>query len=315
MREETSVDYRYSSSFWVKKALLLIGLFLLAWLFWWLWQWEADSSDSSDSVAIVDTDNDGLADSEDIDDDGDGFNDAEELEAGSDPLDSNSTPEAVDETDTDGDGFSDEDETKAGSDINDEDETPENYDADGDGFSWAAETEAGSDPDVKASTPDTLEDDSDNGTPTNDNPSVDGPSFTIGSLSDVTPTVTAINGEDCVYEYTYEVVSTVTVYDNCLPTTLGNTDFVWNHNGNYQLTSTPTAYDCAGATTLGSTCTHGNGVLEVWSMTTAVQNAISNGTDINGDYVVVHIKDADGTNELNAVSDLGPVIESIKGIE
>ena len=48
-----------------------------------------------DSSETADTDSDGIGNNADADDDGDGFTDVEELEAGTDPLDANSQPEAI----------------------------------------------------------------------------------------------------------------------------------------------------------------------------------------------------------------------------
>jgi hypothetical protein len=56
---------------------------------------------------IVDHDGDGVCDGLDSDDDGDGVSDADELVAGSDPLDDTSLPVATGSVDTDGDGLSD----------------------------------------------------------------------------------------------------------------------------------------------------------------------------------------------------------------
>jgi hypothetical protein len=56
----------------------------------------------------LDTDGDGLADACDPDDDNDGFSDSQELAAGSDPLDPDSTPEVCDGIDNDLDALIDE---------------------------------------------------------------------------------------------------------------------------------------------------------------------------------------------------------------
>ena len=53
---------------------------------------------------FTDTDSDGIADCVDPDDDNDGFSDADEIAAGSDPLNAASTPEVCDGVDNDGDG-------------------------------------------------------------------------------------------------------------------------------------------------------------------------------------------------------------------
>lgn len=306
MREETSVEYRWSTAFWLKKALWLLGMFLTGWLIWWLWGYDADTATNTDTnnnaVTIVDTDSDGVADAEDDDDDGDGYNDTVERAAGTDPLDATEYPQ-----DTDGDGFTDEDERTAGSDMNDVDVTPDNYDADGDGYSYTDETAAASDPDDVDSTPDTVNQSSNNQAP---NPNTSGvfsvnvPGFT-GE-----PTVSSNGTSNCVYTYDYEGVSTLTIYDNCMPSTLGNTDWVWFHDADRKVTSSPTAYDCSGAELIGSSCTHGNGVLEVWSMQPSTQNALVLDADPSTDYVIFYFTDRDGTNETNAVSQLTPIIES-----
>lgn len=57
---------------------------------------------------VLDTDSDGISDPCDLDDDGDGHSDADEIAAGSDPLNANSTPEICDGVDNDLDGQSDE---------------------------------------------------------------------------------------------------------------------------------------------------------------------------------------------------------------
>jgi len=60
-------------------------------------------------VDQLDSDGDGLANAcDDYDDDNDGFSDEQELAAGSDPLNSNSTPEVCDGADNDLDGLTDE---------------------------------------------------------------------------------------------------------------------------------------------------------------------------------------------------------------
>ena len=53
-----------------------------------------------DSDENTDTDGDGIGNNEDTDDDGDGFSDAQELSAGTDPLNGSSYP--VEEEDTSG---------------------------------------------------------------------------------------------------------------------------------------------------------------------------------------------------------------------
>lgn len=66
--------------------------------------------DCVDVVAqsTVDTDGDGVRDSEDDDDDNDGVSDADEIAAGSDPLSGDSAPEVCDGADNDADGQTDE---------------------------------------------------------------------------------------------------------------------------------------------------------------------------------------------------------------
>jgi hypothetical protein len=60
------------------------------------------------SNTVTDSDGDGLANVCDSDDDGDGYSDADEIAAGSDPLNANSTPEVCDGADNDLDGQTDE---------------------------------------------------------------------------------------------------------------------------------------------------------------------------------------------------------------
>jgi hypothetical protein len=174
--------------------------------------------DTNVDEGFTDTDNDGDANCVDTDDDNDTFSDTDENNAGSDPLNDQSTPEVcdgidndlndgVDEgfTDTDNDGdancvdtdddddtFSDTDETNAGSDPLDDESTPESCDGvdndldtdvdegftntdgegaadcidtddDNDGFSDTAEANAGSDPLDDQSTPEVCDGDDNDG--------------------------------------------------------------------------------------------------------------------------------------------------------
>ena len=89
------------------------------------------------TTTLLDTDGDGTPDVDDTDDDNDGYSDADEIAAGSDPLDANSIPTTL--LDTDGDGTPDVDDT----------------DDDNDGYSDADEIAAGSDPLDASSVPTT----------------------------------------------------------------------------------------------------------------------------------------------------------------
>jgi len=97
-----------------------------------------------------DTDSDGIADCVDLDDDNDGVPDADEIAAGSDPLNAASTPEVCDGLDNDLDllvdeGFSDTDSDGIADCVDPDD--------DNDGVSDLDEIAAGSDPLNAASTP------------------------------------------------------------------------------------------------------------------------------------------------------------------
>lgn len=306
MQYSTQPEYRYSSAFWFKKLLQLIGLILLGIAIWWLWQWEDDSggsdSTSTNTVEAVDTDGDGINDDDDSDDDNDGFSDTDEATAGSDPLDASSVPG----TDTDGDGFNDDVEAVAGSDSDDAAITPDNYDADGDGFAWSVEDDAGSDPDDAASTPDNSDAQSSNG-----DASAVPFSLAIPGFSGE-PEVSSNGTSDCVYTYEYEEVSTLTVYDSCLPSQLGQHDWQWVHSTDNQLTSSPVAYDCWGGQDPAATlCSHGNGVLEVVSGPDFLwdSEAITN-ENYPDEFVIFEFNDNKDTNETNAVSEFSPIIES-----
>jgi hypothetical protein len=97
-------------------------------------------------AAVVDTDEDGLTDDDEVnvygtdpelfDTDGDGIGDGDEVDAGTDPL----VAEAVEVVDTDEDGLSDDDEVNVyGTD-------PEVFDTDGDEVGDGDEVDAGTDP-------------------------------------------------------------------------------------------------------------------------------------------------------------------------
>ncbi|MDB2346219.1 hypothetical protein N9V61_05315, partial [Flavobacteriaceae bacterium] len=127
-----------------------------------------DSTDESpldpSSGGETDTDGDGIGDSSDTDDDNDGVSDADEVNNGTDPLDSDTdgdgTPDNTDEfpldpledTDTDGDGIGDNSDADDDNDgISDVDETmdgtdPLNADSDSDGLSDSEEIIEGTDP-------------------------------------------------------------------------------------------------------------------------------------------------------------------------
>ena len=127
-----------------------------------------DSTDESpldpSSGGETDTDGDGIGDSSDTDDDNDGVSDADEVNNGTDPLDSDTdgdgTPDNTDEfpldpledTDTDGDGIGDNSDVDDDNDgVSDVDETmdgtdPLNADSDSDGLSDSEEIIEGTDP-------------------------------------------------------------------------------------------------------------------------------------------------------------------------
>ena len=103
-----------------------------------------DTSDAFplDSTETTDTDSDGTGDNADTDDDNDGVPDADEIAAGTDPLDSTSTP-----PDTDGDGTYDyldtDDDDDGVLDVNDAFplDASESVDTDGDGVGNNADTD------------------------------------------------------------------------------------------------------------------------------------------------------------------------------
>ena len=103
-----------------------------------------DTSDAFplDSTETTDTDGDGTGDNADTDDDNDGVPDADEIAAGTDPLDSTSTP-----PDTDGDGTLDyldtDDDNDGVLDVNDAFplDASESVDTDGDGIGNNADTD------------------------------------------------------------------------------------------------------------------------------------------------------------------------------
>ena len=103
-----------------------------------------DTSDAFplDSTETTDTDGDGTGDNADTDDDNDGVSDADEIAAGTDPLDSTSTP-----PDTDGDGTLDyldtDDDNDGVLDVNDAFplDASESVDTDGDGIGNNADTD------------------------------------------------------------------------------------------------------------------------------------------------------------------------------
>ena len=106
--------------------------------------------DGSIDEGFVDTDGDGIADCVDPDDDNDGVSDADEIAAGSDPLNAASTPEECDGVDNDLDGSIDEGFVDTDGDGIADCVDP---DDDNDGVSDADEIAAGSDPLNAASTP------------------------------------------------------------------------------------------------------------------------------------------------------------------
>jgi hypothetical protein len=140
-------------------------------------QWE-NKDVTFDVSGILDTDDDGIPDSEDPDDDDDGYPDDMEEQEGSDPKDPASKPLDNDEDyipdstddDDDNDGYSDDIEEQEGSDPmdetskpadNDEDFDPDSTDDDddNDGYSDDMEEQEGSDPkDATSRPPDNDED-------------------------------------------------------------------------------------------------------------------------------------------------------------
>lgn len=134
---------------------------------------------------IVDSDGDGIPDSEDpmnddvsdpeADNDGDGLSNGEEAEQGTDPTDPDSDGDGIDDgteldqgtnpnnSDSDADGLDDAAEQEAGTD-------PNNSDSDGDGIGDGSETNAGTDPNDADSDDDGLSDSEENdlGTDPND---------------------------------------------------------------------------------------------------------------------------------------------------
>ncbi|KHT47061.1 hypothetical protein RJ41_14675, partial [Alteromonas marina] len=90
------------------------------------------------SDPLLDTDNDGIVDNEDLDDDNDGVPDEQELIDGTDPLDSSSfkdsdndgTPDAID-NDIDGDGLPNKIEENYGLDPFDPEDAIMDFDGDG----------------------------------------------------------------------------------------------------------------------------------------------------------------------------------------
>lgn len=101
---------------------------------------------TEEPAAVVDTDEDGLTDDDEVnvfgtdpevfDTDGDGVGDGDEVEAGTDPL----VAEEAEAVDTDEDGLTDDDE------VNDIGTDPEVFDTDGDGVDDGDEVDAGTDP-------------------------------------------------------------------------------------------------------------------------------------------------------------------------
>jgi hypothetical protein len=128
------------------------------------------------AVDVIDTDGDGIPDATDTDDDGDGVNDADEVLAGTDPLDPetiNGTPDG--ELDTDGDGIDNGTESDEDSDIITDtapaDGTPDilSADTDGDGIPDATDTDDDgdgvNDADEELAGTDPLDPETINGTP------------------------------------------------------------------------------------------------------------------------------------------------------
>jgi endonuclease G, mitochondrial len=108
-----------------------------------------DLNDGIDE-GFVNTDGDSQADCVDTDDDNDGVTDADEITAGSDPLNANSTPEVCDGVDNDLNEGTDEGFTNTDGDAQ---ANCVDADDDNDGVSDAAEISAGSDPLNSNSTP------------------------------------------------------------------------------------------------------------------------------------------------------------------
>ncbi len=99
---------------------------------------DVDDAFPFDPTETTDTDSDGIGNNADTDDDGDGYSDQDELDNGTDPLDSSSVPADNDgdfisdlnDPDDDNDGYSDEDEIVAGSDPMDPSSVPADNDGD-----------------------------------------------------------------------------------------------------------------------------------------------------------------------------------------
>ena len=107
---------------------------------------EPTEEPTEEPAAVVDTDEDGLTDDDEVnvygtdpelfDTDGDGVGDGDEVEAGTDPL----VAEAAEVVDTDEDGLTDDDE------VNVHGTDPELFDTDGDEVGDGDEIDAGTDP-------------------------------------------------------------------------------------------------------------------------------------------------------------------------